>query len=136
MLRASNFKKHITPELALRIGLGGVFLYAGINSLLNPTAWIGFIPQWINNIPLFPELVEGIQFREIVLMLHGAFEIVLALALLLGFWKRLASLLAFLSIAGMLIFYGVDDVSFRDFGLLAMAYALLLLTKVHIDKKN
>lgn len=121
--------KKITPELALRIGLAGVFVYAGINSLLNPTAWIGYIPQWINNVPLFSELVEGLQFRELFLKIHGAFEILLAVALLIGFWKRITSILAFLSMAGILVFYGVDDVSFRDFGLLGAAYALMIMQK-------
>lgn len=110
MFKYLNIK--ITPELVLRIGLAGVFLYAGVNSLLNPTSWIGFVPQ--------------IPFRELALMAHGVFEILLALILLSGLWKRLASILAFLSLAGILIFYGVDDVSFRDFGLLAAAYALML----------
>ncbi len=113
--------KKITPELALRIGLAGVFLYAGVNSLLNPTAWIGFVPQWVESVPFLT--------RELALMIHGVFEILLAFILLIGFWKRLASILAFLSLAGILIFYGVDDVSFRDFGLLAAAYALIQLEK-------
>lgn len=116
-----------SPELALRIGLAGVFLYAGVNSLLNPSAWIGYIPQWVGSIPLLT--------RELALMFHAIFEIILAIVLLIGLWKRLAATLAFLSLAAIIIFYGIDDVSFRDFGLLASSYALLLLTK-HIDKKN
>ncbi|MDP2703625.1 MAG: DoxX family membrane protein [bacterium] len=126
--------KKITPELALRIGLAGTFLYAGVNSLLNPTAWIGYIPQWVELLgsPLrqvVPELVEGLQFRQIFLTLHGIFEILLAIALLVGIRKKLTALLAFLSLAAIVITYGIDDVSFRDFGLLAATYALMLLSK-------
>lgn len=111
----------LTPELALRIGLAGVFLYAGVNSLLNPTAWLGFVPQRIEVIPFLS--------RELALTIHGAFEILLALILLIGLWKRLAATLAFLSLAGIIIFYGIDDISFRDFGLLMAAYALMLLVR-------
>lgn len=113
--------KKITPELALRIGLAGVFLYAGINSLLNPTSWIGYVPQWIESIPLLT--------RELFLTLHGIFEIALAAVLLIGLYKKLVALLAFLSIAAIIITYGIDDISFRDFGLLASAYALLLIVR-------
>ena len=113
--------KKITPELVLRIGLAGTFTYSGINSLLNPTSWIGYIPQWIEGVPFLT--------RELFLTLHGSFEIILAIALLIGLYKKLVTLLAFLSIAAIIIFSGIDDVTFRDFGLLAAAYALLLLTR-------
>ncbi len=113
--------KKITPELALRIGLAGTFFYAGINSLLNPTNWIGFIPQWIESIPFLT--------RGLFLTLHGTFEILLAIALLIGIYKKLTALLTFLSLAAIIITYGIDDVSFRDFGLLAAAYALIILSK-------
>ena len=123
MLKSLHIR-HITPELALRIGLGGVFFYAGVNSLLNPTSWIGYIPQWVEVVPFLS--------REAALFAHGIFEVVLALLLFVGFWKRLAGTLIFLSLAGILMFYGVDDVSFRDFGLLAAAYAFLLLVKQNL----
>ncbi len=112
----------ITSEFALRVGLAGVFLYAGVNSLLNPTSWIGFVPQ--------------IPFREFALMAHAIFEILLAIILAIGLWKRLAAILAFLSLAGIITFYGIDDVSFRDFGLLVAAYALMLDIKNKSNKIN
>ncbi|MAF80352.1 hypothetical protein CL629_04740 [bacterium] len=118
----------IKPELVLRIGLAGTFLYAGLNSILNPTSWIGFIPQWINSIPLLT--------RELFLTIHGMFEIILAIALLVGIYKKLAALLAFLSIGVIVIFSGIDDVTFRDFGLLGASYALMLLYRKKIDKPN
>lgn len=120
MFKSLNIRRS-SPELALRIGLAGTFLYAGLNSLLNPTSWIGYIPQWIESVPFLT--------RELFLVLHGAFEIVLAIALLIGLYKKLVALLAFLSIAAIIIFSGIDDTTFRDFGLLAAAYALLLLTR-------
>ena len=113
--------KKITPQLALRVGLAFVFIYAGINSLLNPSAWIGFVPVWIDTIPLIS--------REVFLTIHGLFEIVLGLALLFGIYKKLTAALAFLSLAGIIIFFGINDITFRDLGLIAAAYTLFILVR-------
>jgi uncharacterized membrane protein YphA (DoxX/SURF4 family) len=107
----------LKPALALRIGLGLTFIYAGIMSFLAPENWIGFVPQWIGSI------IDPMIFLQI----HAGFEIVLGLALLVGLWLPLVALLAFLDIFAILLFYGIDEVTFRDFGLLMAALALYLL---------
>ena len=112
----------LSPALILRIGLGAVFLYAGVNSILNPSAWIGFVP----------ELVEAIPYvtRELFLQAHGIFEIILSVALFTGIRKKETATLSFLSFLALILFYGIDDVTFRDIGLLAASYALVQLDKL------
>lgn len=111
--------KKITPDLLLRLGLGLTLLYAGINSILNPDSWIGFVPDW----------TEKIISKEIFLTTHGIFEILLATTLITGFQKKISALLAFFSFASIIIFYGIDEITFRDLGLLFSALALFLIHK-------
>lgn len=110
--------RKLKPDLVLRTGLGLVFVYAGIMSFLSPENWIGFVPQWVGNI-VSPELF---------LSIHAGFEIILGLALITGIFLPAASLIAFLDMFALLIFYGIDEVTFRDIGVLAAAIALYLIT--------
>lgn len=118
-----NIKNIMTPSRILGVGLGLTFIYAGTSSLLSPQNWIGFVPEWLN---IFPELIKGIQFRESFLFLHGVFEIIMGAWLISGYKTKIPALLSFLSIAAIILFYGIDDVTFRDFGLLSAALALYL----------
>ena len=109
----------LNPVLMLRLGLGAVFIYAGLSSLVSPFSWVGFVPQWVGVImPI-----------ETFLIFHGVFEVLLGVVLISGFFLRIVSILAFLSLLSIIVFFGVDEITFRDFGLLMMALALFLLSK-------
>ena len=112
----SRLTKTGLDVLILRVGLGLVFLYAGSAALQDPMSWVGFIPQF----------VEYVVPRETFLMFHSYFEILLGAVLIGGKWLKVASVLAFLSFFLLLITFGIDDVTFRDFGLAAMSLALFV----------
>ena len=116
----------LKPTLLIRIGLAAVFIYAGIHTLFNYQSWIGFVPGWI----------QSILDPKIFLYLHSGFELILGIFLLIGFFLPITSLLTFFDIFAILIFYGVDDVTFRDFGLMMASLALFLLSreKSKVDK--
>lgn len=109
----------VKETLILRIGLAVVLIYAGVKILMDPFSWIGFVPDW----------VTFLAAKESFLKLHGIIEIVLGLGLLSGFYPAVFSGLTFLDFVSILIFYGIDDVVFRDIGLAAAALALLLMVK-------
>ena len=111
--------KKLTPEFVLRIGLGMTFLYAGLHVAFDPTSWIGFVPHWLGMI-VNPHLF---------LVIHGIAEIILGGLILSGFFLPAASLLVFLDLFSILVFYGVDDATFRDFGLMMAVLALFLLVR-------
>ncbi len=113
---APDFKK-LSPILILRIGLGLTLLYASLHMFFDPVSWIGFVPRWIG------QIVDAQTF----LTIHSAFELLLAILLLFGIFLSAASLVAFLDFASILVFYGVDDITFRDFGLALAALTLFLL---------
>ncbi len=115
---ASDHNK-LSPVLLLRIGLGLVFIYAGAHAIADPGSWTGFVPGWLGNI------MNPVTFVYI----HGAFELLLGLGIVIGLFLPILSLLAFLDFLAILVFFGVDDVTFRDFGLLMSTLALFLLIR-------
>jgi len=98
----------------IRIGLAFVFVYFGIDKLVNPINWLGYIPAWIETI---------VPLRQFVLA-NGILEIILGLGLLYKKTLRLAANIIILFLVGVIISLGLDEVIARDVGLLFMAIAL------------
>ncbi|MFA5004334.1 MAG: hypothetical protein WC498_03615 [Candidatus Saccharimonadales bacterium] len=108
------------PALILRLGLAFVFAYAAISAFRQPDAWVGFVPGFVTH------FVSAKTFLD----LFGAFQLVLAAALLSGRYVKYAAALAALSLAGLLVFnLSSLIVTFRDVGLVCMAAALFFLEK-------
>ena len=115
---ASDPKK-LSPVLLLRIGLGLVFIYAGAHQIANPGGWAGFVPAWLGDI------IAPLTF----IYIHGAIELALGLGIIIGFYLPALAIIASLDLFAILIFFGVDDVTFRDFGLLMASLALFFFTR-------
>jgi len=98
----------------LRVGLALTLLYAGISIFVAPLNWVGFVPEFIRVI--YP--------AESFIIVHAVFDLLLGAGLLWGRYLWFFSGLAFFNLASILLFYGVDDITFRDIGLLFMALAL------------
>lgn len=103
----------------IRLGLAFVFIYFGIDKLINPINWLGYIPAWIETI---------IPLRQFVFA-NGIFEIILGLGLLYHKTLRLAANIIILFLAGVITTLGLDEVIARDVGLLFMAIALAVWHK-------
>lgn len=114
-------------EWSLRLGLGVMFLYSGIDILLHPTAW-----HWaVRGLPFFIQNIINAIGIDAYLVVQGASEAFFALVFLLWAWPRLTrvvALLAAFEMALILLFVGVDSITFRDFGLLGAAAALFFMT--------
>ncbi|MEK7162429.1 MAG: DoxX family membrane protein [Patescibacteria group bacterium] len=119
-----NKNPKLSPVLILRIGLGLTLLYASLHMFFDPVSWVGFIPQWVR------QIIDPRTF----LYIHSAFEFILSVLLLRGIFLPAVSFIVFLDFTSILLFYGVDDITFRDFGL-AMA-ALALFTSSINSKKE
>ena len=104
---------------ALRLGLALTYLYSGTHLISDPGPWIGYLPEWFKNLlPLAPELF---------LQLQGDVELLLAVSLLTGVGIYWAALVSSVEIAGILIFYGLDLISFRDIAILGAALSLFFI---------
>ncbi len=121
----SDFKQ-LSPIFILRLGVGFAFVYAGINALLYPTAWLYFVPSWLSAI------IPAGAF----LTIYAIFELVLGFAIFFGRFLSTASMLAFWNLIFILIFYGLDDVTFRDFGIALAALALFFISLKAKERKR
>ena len=110
--------RQFSPARILGFGLGVTFLYAGICSFTDPTPWVGYVPAW----------VESLMPLDKFALAHGVFQVLLGAALLVGVLPRCAAVVAVLDLAAILVFFGIDLVTFRDLGLFFAALALLSLS--------
>ncbi|MBI5390232.1 DoxX family protein [Candidatus Woesearchaeota archaeon] len=100
----------------LRIGMSLVFLWFGINQVLNPTNFLGYLPDfWFTSL-----------WARSIIMANGAFEIVFGGMLLAGLWTRIAAALLSMHLLVITIELGYGDVAVRDFGLAMATIAIAL----------
>lgn len=120
-----DFFKKISPEFFLRLGLGATYLYSGYDIFTHSTSWI-----WaLRGLPIFmQQMISNFGFENF-LRLQGAGELLFAFILLAWFMpRRIVWWVALFTAAEMtliLLLVGVDPITFRDFGLLGAALALL-----------
>lgn len=109
-------KSHFS-NFILRLGLAFVFLYAAIAGFLEPESWVGYFPRFLR---------ESVG-EFLLLKLWGIFEIVLGLWILSGKKIFIPSVLASLSLLGLILAnLGALDILFRDVAVLTVAVFLAL----------
>jgi hypothetical protein len=103
----------------LRSAIASVFAYAAIASFITPDNWIGF----------FPIFLSRIVPQNILLTSFSIYELALAVWFLTGKFTFYASLLAILTLSGIIIF-NIDqlDIVFRDFAIILSAASLVAFT--------
>lgn len=97
--------------VVLRLGLAMVFVWFGLNQLLHPIDWLGFIPSWATSL-------SGLSTNTLV-FINGLFEVAMAILLAVGIQIRVV---AWLLAAHMLLIVtdvGLNQIGIRDVGLLA-----------------
>ncbi len=105
-------------SFTLRVALSVPFLFAAIDATLQPEAWIGFMPSFLQN--LFP--------MALLLGAFSLYELGLALWLLSGWKTKYAAALSSVTILAIVIAnITVLEIVFRDIGLLLAAIALGVL---------
>lgn len=120
----SLFQK-LKAEYFLRLGLGMMYLYSGFDLFANPQHWYGFVPRWLSQL-----LLPAISI-DLYLKIQGVGEFLIGLVFVIwvvqGLIVRTAAWLAVVEMALIIIFIGVDPITFRDIGLLGAAVALLVI---------
>lgn len=128
----NKFLSKITPEWALRGGLGLMYIYSGIDIVRHPTGWYWAVRPLFRFLPIsmqasFTKPTFMINFLRI----QGVIEIVFAVILLAWFlpkkYAKWVAALTTLEMAGILLLIPVDAVTFRDLGLLGGGWALFLI---------
>ena len=116
----------INPLWPLRVGLGLMYVYSGYDLFYHQKSWLWAVPQW------FSQIVSPVISIETFLRFQGIVEFLIAFLLLawfLGKWGvRIAVIFSTLEMAAILLFIGIDPITFRDIGLLGASSALLILS--------
>jgi uncharacterized membrane protein YphA (DoxX/SURF4 family) len=99
-----------------RIGLSAVILWFGVSQLLDPAAWVVWVPDWA-------VALSGLKPATIVL-LNGGFEVVAGTLLLFSVLPHLVAFVLFLHLFVIVLDIGLTPTGVRDFGL---AISLLVL---------
>jgi uncharacterized membrane protein YphA (DoxX/SURF4 family) len=103
----------------VRMILGLVFLWFGVQELLQPRLWTGYVPLASSD--------SGIALG--LVLIHGGLLWLLATALILGIAPRAAALLGALALAEIILsiafVHGLNDIVARDLGVLGLALAVL-----------
>ena len=102
---------------ALRIGMALVVLWFGVSQVIDPSAWTGFLPSWLPSLGMTPQTH---------IIINGAVEIIVSLALLAGFWTRIAAIIAAVHMYAVTVAVGYSAVGVRDFGLFMGLVAVAL----------
>ncbi len=117
-----NALKKINPEWSLRLGLGMMYLYSGYDLFAKPQHWYGFVPSW------FSQAVTHIAAIDTYLRVQGMGEMAIGFVFLAWFLPRscirVGSLLTILEMALIILFVGIDPITFRDIGLLGAGFAV------------
>ena len=114
--------------LFLRIGLGVVFFWFGVDKFIHPDFWIGFIPGYM--IPLIP--VSLALFNVI----QGVVETVVGVLLIIGLWRQVAAIFAGLILIPIIVVtfgFGTYDLALRDIGLLSIAVVLAVTPETFLS---
>jgi uncharacterized membrane protein YphA (DoxX/SURF4 family) len=97
--------RHPAVHLALRVLLGGFFVYASLDKIASPGAFAKIVYQW---------QVLGPVLSNLVAVVLPWVELVAGVALIVGFWKREAALVialmlvVFLGAAASVMARGID----------------------------
>ena len=122
--------------LVVRIGVALVFLWFGINQLLFPSDFLGYLPSWVvmdeagfgHVLFTLVHLAVG-EHVGLLLAFNGVFEMVFGLLLLVGLFTRVSALLLSLHLFGIMVSLGYNDIAVRDFGLVAATFSVFLYGK-------
>ncbi len=102
--------------IVLRLGLAFVFGWFGVDKFMTPSAWYGWIPPWLSFVP-----------QDAFLYVLGALEVIAALLLVGGRFVRFASLGCAALLISVVMNFGINEITVRDIGLIAMSLALAMM---------
>jgi len=124
--------RKIRPEAPLRVGLAATFIYSGLGLIRHPESWVWALKPLLSMLPenLYIFVSETIGVERL-LQLQGGMELIFAIVLLAWFipkkTMRIFALFISLEFAVILGVSGLNDITFRDLGLLGAALSLLVI---------
>jgi uncharacterized membrane protein YphA (DoxX/SURF4 family) len=103
--------------VVLRVGIGLVIAWFGLQQVSDPSSWISYLPPLADSLP---------TSQINLIYINGWFEIVFGVLLVTGFYVRLVAFLLAIHLAGIVYTIGYNEIGVRDFGLLVALVAIFL----------
>ena len=123
-----KFVNVVKYGLILRLGLGFVFIWFGIDKLINPINWLGYIP---------PKVAQLIFINlDSFIFLLGIVELILGTLLIIGLYTRIVAFIMAIHLALVVASLGFNEIAARDIGLLSIALYLSLTNWNTPPKRN
>ncbi len=112
-----NFKKlqYYTKPLT-RLSISFLFLWFGLNQIVNPENFIGYLPEFI---------LQS-DNAQVFVIANGVFETVAALLLTRGVLVRPISFILALHLFSIVITLGYNDIAIRDFTLMLITIIVMI----------
>ena len=109
-------RRAIYAQIVLRLGISIVFLWFGINQLIDPEKFMGYLPKAL--------LLS--TFASSIVLANGIFGTITGLLLAISLWVRPVALIIAIHLIIVIIGLGYNDITVRDFGLLCATIAIFL----------
>ncbi|HLC53423.1 MAG TPA: DoxX family membrane protein [Candidatus Nanoarchaeia archaeon] len=106
--------------IVVRYAVGIVFLLLGIDQIIDPAGWTGYLP--LDIVSALPFHLTATQF----MFYNGLFDTLIGLLLLAGIFVRIVSAVAVLHLLGVIVTLGYNDLAIRDIGLLLASFSVFL----------
>lgn len=116
----NNMTARDYAPIAVRFGVGLVFLLLGIDQFIHTAEWTGYLPEWFIN--LLPAWHTPEQF----MIINGILDCTIGLLILIGIYTRIVAMFAVLHLFGVIISLGYNDVAIRDIGIMFATLAIAL----------
>ena len=89
-------------NLMLRINISLMFLWFGINQIINTNMFIGYVPDW------------AAKYGNNLIIFNGIFETILGFFLLIGLFTKFTSIILSLHLMLITMNLGYNDLAIRD----------------------
>jgi len=113
---------NLKPDVVLRIGLSFVFLWFGINQSIDPSRFLGYLPEMLLNL----------RFAGTLVIVNGVIDLLEGIFFAWGKYVQVTSIVAFVHLLAITVSVGYNDIMVRDVGLL---FAIAALYLMHVKKQ-
>lgn len=124
---------HNAGMVLLRLGVGVVFLWFGVAQLRNPDFGAPYLPLFVYSLG---DSIGVVDFDRLFTVIHGAIEVALASALIVGLFTRAVALLLTVQLAVIVVTVHTlagpatalagPAIAVRDFGVLIAALVVAI----------
>lgn len=99
-----------------RLAISFVVLWFGINQLINPENFMGYLPEF---------LLQG-DYAQTLVIFNGLFELIFGVLLAIGLFVRPVALILSIHLLSIVVALGYNDIAVRDFGLALVTCSIFL----------